>query len=65
MSSNQAFDEYFEESAKKSKEVDYAPPAKATPPPPPPKSGSVPPRTESPVKADTPAPLGEGEHEKP
>ena len=65
ISSNQAFDEYFEESAQKSKEVDYAPPAKATPPPPPPKSGGAPPRVESPAKAPSPAPGGDGEDEKP
>lgn len=56
MSSNQSFDEYFEESAQKSKEVDYAPPAKATPPPPPPKSGGAPPREASPAMALSPAP---------
>jgi len=59
MTSNQAFDEYFEESAQKSKEVDYAPPAKATPPPPPPRSGGAPPRAPSPAMAHSPAPADE------
>ena len=65
LSSNQGFDEYFEESAQKSKEVDYAPAAKATPPPPPPKNASAPPKVDSPAIANSPAPSGEGENDEP
>lgn len=39
VSPNRAFDEYFQEGEKRSKEEDFAPSAKATPPPPPPKLG--------------------------
>lgn len=48
LSPNRAFDEYFMEGEKKSKEEDFAPKAKATPPPPPPKvgGGSRPPMEE-------------------
>ena len=47
VSPNRAFDEYFQEGEKKSREEDFAPAAKAAPPPPPPKSGSAPPKTEN------------------
>ena len=55
VSPRRAFDEYFQEGEKKSKEEDFAPAAKATPPPPPPKVGGGPPGgSKSPTVEDAP-----------